>query len=172
MPRLVVAALLLCALVAEAEVYKSVDKYGNITYTDDPSKAHKRGEQTEKVKVPPTNIIPAGKSIEALPEDDPIDEDIPDYQVRIISPTQEHTVTPGQRDLIIAVSTAVPLEGNAQFAYYMDGELLGKTSLNNYSIREILRGEHQLSVAVVDQNNRVLSRSDSVTVYVHRASVN
>ncbi|MDO3385478.1 DUF4124 domain-containing protein [Gilvimarinus sp. SDUM040013] len=173
MVRTVVATLIFCALSASAEVYKSVDKYGNVTFTDDPSSAQKRGEKTEKVNVPPTNIVPGGKAIEPMrEEDDEPGEEHPDYQIKVISPTDQHTLTPGQRDLVIAVTTTAPLRHNAQFAYYMDGTLLGKTDLNNYSIREITRGEHNLHVEVIDRNDRVLSSSTPVTVYVHRPSLN
>lgn len=174
MMRLTITALLCCALSVSAEVYKSVDKYGNVTYTDDPSKVIKNGEKTEKIQVPPTNIVPAGKAITPLPEtdDEPPAEEHPDYQVRIVSPTDGRTLTPGQRDLVIAVTTQYPLRHEAKFAFYMDGTLLGTTELNNYSIREIIRGEHKIHVEVLDRNDRLLSSSPPVTVYVHRASVN
>lgn len=170
---LITLSILALALSAQAEVYKSVDKYGNVTFTDDPSSVEKYGDKAEKVEVRPTNVLPAGDSIKleapreerSQPEDDG-----PLYNVRIISPTNEHTVTPGQRDLIIAVATEQPLSGGATFAYFMDGELLGTTRDNNYSIREILRGEHQIRVEVHNAQGKTLSSSESVTVYVHRAS--
>ncbi|MBU2887801.1 DUF4124 domain-containing protein [Gilvimarinus agarilyticus] len=173
MVRLTFIALTLFAFHASAEVYKSVDKYGNVTYTDDPAPAYKRGEKTEKVNVPPTNIVPAGKAMAPdIDLDIETEEKHPDYQVRIISPSEGHTLTPGQRDLVIAVTTQAPLRHEAKFAFYMDGKQLGTTELNNYSIREIIRGEHTIRVDVLDSNEHTLSSSAPVTVYVHRASVN
>lgn len=163
--------LLLLAATTQAEVYKSVDKYGNVTYTDDPSTAEKSGK-AEKVKVRPTNVMPAGKPME-LSEPDTMSEperDQTNYAIRIVSPENEYTVTPGQRDLIIAVSLQAPLKEGAKIAYYMDGELLGKGTVNNYSIREIFRGEHNIYAQVEDSSGNVLSKSATVTVYVHRAS--
>ena len=170
--KLFIAALLLFAASAQAEVYKSVDKYGNVTYTDDPGTAQKSGK-SEKIEVRPTNVMPAGKAIEITePEASSQSErDRPNYAIRIVSPADEHTVTPGQRDLIIAVSLQAPLQDNAQIAYYMDGELLGKGTVNNYSIREIYRGEHKIYAQVESAKGKVLSKSATVTVYVHRASV-
>ncbi|MCP8899834.1 DUF4124 domain-containing protein [Gilvimarinus xylanilyticus] len=166
-------SIMTLALTAQAEVYKSVDKYGNVTYTDDPSSVEKYGDKAEKVEVRPTNVLPAGDPIklQAPREERSQSEDEgPQYNVRIVSPTNEHTVTPGQRDLIIAVATEQPLGGGAKFAYFMDGELLGTTTDNNYSIREIFRGEHQIRVEVHNAQGETLSSSESVTVYVHRAS--
>lgn len=158
---------------AHAEVYKSVDKYGNVTYTDDPSKAARSGETTEKVQVRPTNLVPGGKPIDLTDEtqEEP-EQEYPDYQVQIVSPTNEYTVTAGQRDLVIAVSTQVPLQAGHRFAYYMDGERLNTTTLNNHSIREIFRGQHTLRVDVVDADDQTITSSESVTVFVHRPSIN
>ena len=95
----------------------------------------------------------------------------PNYNVTIVSPTHEHTVPPGQRDLIIAVTTDHLLSRGAQFAYYMNGELLGIESTNNFSIQEIIRGAHTLHVEVQDPEGDVLSTSETVTVFVRRVSV-
>ncbi|UTF59322.1 DUF4124 domain-containing protein [Gilvimarinus sp. DA14] len=161
---------------AQAEVYKSVDKYGNVTYTDDPSSVERYGDKAEKITVPPTNVVPGTKPIDlnARPQNEQENQSEADnvsYNVRIVSPTNEYTVTPGQRDLIIAAATDRPLQGDAEFAYYMDGELLGRAAVNNFSIREILRGEHQIRVDVLNAMDEVLGSSETVTVYVHRASV-
>lgn len=171
-------ALLLCTLSLTpslyAAVYKSVDKYGNITYTDDPSTVERYGDKAEKINVRPTNVVPGTKPIDlerSEQNDDDNEPEAPSYNVRIISPTNEYTVTPGQRDLIIAVATDQPLADGAEFAYYMDGQLLGRAAVNNFSIREILRGEHQIRVDVVSTTDQVLGSSETVTVYVHRASV-
>jgi len=166
-----IAMLLLVAPTAQAEVYKSVDKYGNVTYTDDQSTAEKSGK-AEKVKVRPTNVMPAGKSMELTEPSAPREpeRDQTNYAIRIVSPENEYTVNPGQRDLIVAVSLQAPLKEGAKIAYYMDGELLGKGTVNNYSIREIFRGEHNIYAQVENAKGKVLSKSDTVTVYVHRAS--
>jgi hypothetical protein len=167
------AALLLAPVTtAQADVYKSVDKYGNVTYTDDPSTAQKSGK-AKKVQVRPTNVMPAGKELKAArsrPEPTPQSKH-PNYNIRIVSPTDEHTVTAGQRDLIVAVSLQAPLTRGAKIAFYMDGKLLGKGTVNNYSIREIFRGEHNIYAQVESRKGKVLSKSDTVTVYVHRPSL-
>ncbi|WP_020210759.1 DUF4124 domain-containing protein [Gilvimarinus chinensis] len=173
-----ITALLLCCISlsfnSSAAVYKSVDKYGNVTYTDDPSTVERYGDKAEKINVRPTNVVPGTQPIDLESggqNDDDNEADAPSYNVRIISPTNEYTVTPGQRDLIIAVATDRPLTDGAEFAYYMDGQLLGRAAVNNFSIREILRGEHQIRVDVMSPTDQVLGSSDTVTVYVHRASV-
>ena len=164
------AAILLLLTAAQAEVYKSVDKYGNVTYTDDPGTAHKSGK-SEKIDVRSTNVMPGTKAIEpAAPPARPKNNQ-PNYAIRIVSPENEYTVNPGQRDLIVAVSLQAPLKNDAKIAFYMDGELLGKDTVNNYSIREIYRGEHNIYAQVEDPEGKVLSKSDTVTVYVHRVSV-
>ena len=159
--------------LAEEEVYKTTDKYGNVIYSDVPIPT-RPDETTEKVQVRETNTMPATERINlerrSPRQEDPASEH-PDYNVRIVSPTHETTVPPGQRDLIIAVSTDYPLKKGARFAYYMDGELLGRETVNNFSIHEIIRGAHNLVVKVESQEGEVISTSESVTVFVHRASI-
>ncbi|HEY7885167.1 MAG TPA: DUF4124 domain-containing protein [Cellvibrionaceae bacterium] len=164
--------LLFIGSIGIAEVYKTTDKYGNVIYTDQPPKS-KSDETTEKVQVRPTNTMPAGNTMppERRQQAPSADDDQPEYNVTIVSPTHEHTVPPGQRDLIIAVATDHPLSRGAQFAFYMNGELLGRETINNYSIREIIRGAHTLYVEVQDTEGNTLSTSDTITVFVRRVSV-
>lgn len=172
-----VTLTLLCitGICSAEEVYKTTDKYGNVIYSDNPNTARQE-ETTEKVEVRPTNIMPASepdRTQRLSPRRDEKKQGIghPDYNVTIVSPAHESTVPPGQRDLIIAAAADHPLQKGAQFAYYMDGELLGHETVNNYSIREIIRGAHTLEVKVESAEGEVLSSSEPVTVYVHRASV-
>lgn len=153
-----------------ADVYKTVDENGNVTYSDNPNNAP--GSSTEKIEVEPVNIVPAGKRMTLTGA--PVQRNITNqaqYVVNIISPTNEYSVPPGQRDLIIAVQTNPALRRGYQIAYYMNGELLGKSTNNNYSITEIIRGEHTLSAEVIDSQGKVLGRSEPVIVYVHRVSI-
>lgn len=172
----VTLALLCIAGISSAEdVYKTTDKYGNVIYSDNPNTARQE-ETTEKVEVRPTNIMPASEPMRTerlSPESEEEKEDNghPDYNVSIVSPNPEASVPPGQRDLIIAATSDHPLQKGAQFAYYMNGELLGRETINNYSIREIIRGTHTLQVKVESAEGEVLSSSESVTVYVHRVSI-
>jgi|SRR5690554_4560682 len=173
--RLFAALLMLICLAttghANNEVYKTTDQYGNVIYSDAPIPT-RTGETTEKVRVRDTNTMPSTpQRVEPRPSRQQSSSSQPDYQVRIVSPTPETSVPPGQRDLIIAVSTALPLPRGAMFAYYMNGELLGRTQVNNYSIREIIRGAHSLEVKVESETGELLSSSEPVTVYVHRASI-
>lgn len=158
---------------AEEEVYKTTDKYGNVIYSDAPIPT-REDETTEKVRVREPNTMPATERQPVQrrsPEpEDPASEH-PDYNVSIVSPTHESTVPPGQRDLIIAVSTDHPLRKGARFAYYMNGELLGRETVNNYSIREIIRGAHTLEVKVESREGEVISSSEPVTVFVRRVSI-
>lgn len=167
------AILIFCLLVISsdclAEVYKTVDKDGNVTYTDNPSGA---AGTTEKINVEPVNIVPAGKKITLTgPRSKQTTSTQAQYVVNIISPTNEYSVPPGQRDLVVAVQIKPGLRRGYKIAYYMNGALLGKSTNNNLSIPEIIRGEHTLRAEVINANGKVLGSSKPITVYVHRVSV-
>ncbi len=160
---------LLISLSAFADVYKTVDKDGNVSYSYAPNS---EGSTSEKIEVSPTNIMPAGKSISLKSQPKKrASSNTSKYSINILSPSNEFSVPPGQRDLIIAVSLQPQLKHGDHIGYYMNGELLGKNTYNNFSIPEISRGEHKLSAKVIDTKGNILSTSGSITVFVHRVSV-
>lgn len=166
----VLICLLLAGTSAQADkIYKTEDEQGRTVYTDRPSKAAQ--EQTE---LPPVNEMSApeqspsfGPENTARPENE---EEPIDYGVQIVRPANETTLTAGERDLQIRVELAPNLQAGHSLAYYLDNELVQQTQSTQLVIEEIFRGSHTLSVNVLDQQGRVLGRSQPVVVFVQRPS--
>jgi hypothetical protein len=164
----VLSASFCLPLLAQAgEIYKTVDEQGRVIYSDRPS-----SQPGERVTLPPVNTLPSDitRPASGYPPSQAREPAI-DYQVRIVSPQDNATVPPGQRDLAIAVSLNRPLHRDHLLMFMMDGEPLEETRNNSVVVREITRGAHSLHVEVIDARGNTLTRSGSITVNVHRPSV-
>jgi hypothetical protein len=93
-----------------------------------------------------------------------------DYTLEIISPRQEAAIPVGQRDLAIAAVTSPPLQEGHLLVYFMNGELLEETTLNNIIIKDVPRGTHTLVVEAINADGQSLGVSPPVTVNVIRAN--
>ena len=154
-------------LSAGAQIYKTVDKDGKVIYTDKP-----RGDQpAEAVDLPPINTLPP-ENADNFPRDE--QQNQPEairYQVDIISPRENVTIPPGQRDLGIAVTLNPPFAGDHWLRYFMNGELLEETRESNIVVQDVFRGSHTLEVEVIDNNGTSLGKSAPVVVNVIRPTV-
>lgn len=159
-------SLALCTL-AQAQIYKTTDENGKVIFTDTPT------DKAEAVELRETNVAPGSERIKlpakGAPKDSP---ELPPYQLYINSPAPETHLNPGDRNLTVSFEVNRKLEPGLRFQLLSNGEPIGSSSTgNSITVPEIYRGEHQISVIVYDQDQRVLAESSPVTVYVHRAQV-
>lgn len=163
--RSVFMVIVFLAQMAAADVYKTVDKDGNITYTDKPST-----EKAEKLELREINTVPGA---EPLPQSSPVNsyDSQPaalNYQIAIISPRSDVTIPVGQRDLAIAINLNPGLQQGHLLVYFMNGELLEETTMNNIIVKDVPRGTHTLVVEAIDANGQSLGTSAPVIVNVIR----
>lgn len=165
---------LLCVLIglsltagASAQIYKTVDKDGKVIYTDKP-----RGDQpAEPLNLPPINTLPPENANNYPQIGEDVQPESVNYQVSIISPRENVTIPPGERDLGIAVTLNRPLAGDHWLLYFMNGELLEETQASNIVIQDVFRGSHTIVVEVIDSNGNSLGKSSPVVVNVIRPIV-
>lgn len=160
--------LMLWAQVVVADVYKTVDKDGNIKYTDKPAT-----EKAEKLELREINTVPGAQP---LPQSVPVNsyDSQPaalNYQIAIMSPRSDVTIPVGQRDLAIAISLNPGLQQGHLLVYFMNGELLEETTMNNIIVKDVPRGTHTLVVEAIDANGQSLGTSPPVIVNVIRPVV-
>jgi hypothetical protein len=153
----------LCSAVCFAEVYKTVDKDGNVKYSDSPP-----DEQAQTVKLPELNTLPPDEQGQVYQSTAQPNNEFVEYQVEIISPRNEVVIPPGQRDLAVAVSINPGLQGDHLITYYIDGELVEETQSSNIVIQDPPRGGRTLTVEVIDQSGEVLGRAEPKTINVIR----
>lgn len=160
--------LLLLTPLATADVYKTVDKDGRTVYTDKP-----KTENAEKIELREINTVPGAQP---LPNSAPavsVDSRPAqiDYRIEIVSPRSDVTIPVGQRDLGIAAVLQPALQEGHLLVYFMNGELLEETTLNNIIVKDVPRGTHTLVVEAIDVNGQSLGTSPPVIVNVIRPNI-
>lgn len=164
----VVLALIAVLLmnICVAEVYKTIDKDGNIVYSDNP-----KADNAEKIELRELNTVPAAPTNYSPSYSEGAPPQLMSYQVNIISPSNNLIIPVGQRDLAIAVSLDQPLQAGHLLVYFMDGDMIEETMMTNILIKEVMRGAHQITVEVMDESGQSLGMSEPVTVNLMRPIV-
>lgn len=169
MPRHLLIAtslILLLSSFASAEIYKTVDKNGRITYTDVPP----ANTDAKPLELKAINSLPTPA---AIPNTGPIhantNNQAPlEYRVQILAPENGKTLLADERSVTVSIGVNQNLSGGDLFAYKMDGSTLTTTQETTYTITEPPRGEHVLTVDVVDTEGNPLAQSNAITLVVMR----
>lgn len=164
---LVLIACLSFSLNLQAEIYKTIDKNGNVVYTDNPPT-----EGAEAVKLREINTLPAEENVVSDEPRPVVMKQGPiNYQIDIISPRNEVVIPPGERDLAVAINMSPGLHPNHLVTYYLDNELIEETRSMSIVIQDVPRGARTLIVEVIDQQGNSLGKSEPLTINVIRPVV-
>ncbi|WP_163578191.1 DUF4124 domain-containing protein [Halomonas faecis] len=177
----IVLGLILAAPAGATTVYRTTDEQGNVVFTDNPERGG------EKVELKPLTVVPARGEVQrdeassapvesegerqAASESSPF---MPYDRFGIAAPANEETLPTGAAGKV-AVELAIepPLREDHRVRLLVDGEI-SQSALHTdaFLLNDLPRGEHVLQAELLDANGDVRHRSDPVTLYVQRASVN
>ena len=167
--------LLLCGLLfaaaCHAQIYKSVDDQGNVTFSDRPPAA---SESAETVELRPLNTQPAPASpprATPAPEPDRQDEDATGaVLLRILTPQPDQVIPIGELgNLTVSVEVEPPLTEGEQLQLLLDGSPRGEPQrASQWQLEELPRGGHDLQINRLGAQGEVRASSDSVRFYVMR----
>ncbi len=155
-----------------ADIYIQKDEQGNVIYSDTPLK------NNAAIVAPPSTTTSKKSASEnkteefatSLDQKVSIDRIAPYKKFVIISPKDQDTIQ-NQPIIPIQVSIDPVLRKGDKIQLFLDGTMWGapneSTSLN---INILERGTHKLFAAIIDQNQKVLQKTNEITIYVHRAS--
>ncbi len=175
MSRLLLLALLLLPLGSLADaIYRTTDAQGNVVFTDSPPA---NATPADRVEIRPTNTARPPETV--LP---PVAEDTPDgtvtevvlsYSVTITEPVNEATVPNGPGNFAVRVKVTPALKVGANLQLFIDGEPRGELQrATTWNLTNVYRGQHDLTVGVIDSFGETLTLSEPVRVFVHRPSSN
>jgi len=169
--RIFLTCCLACfSVTAGAQVYKHVDKDGNITFTDNPPPNSQAVDiQAPNTVAPPTpKTYPPSKRPSARP--DSADNK---YTLSITSPADETIIARGPGNFSVSATISPNLNAGHMLQLYMDGSpLQAPQTGSSWSLTNVFRGEHSIEVAVVDKDGKSKARSAPIKVYVFRPSSN
>ena len=165
-------SLALTASPLMAQVYKVVDKDGNVTFTDQPP-----GDGSKPIELAPISVIEAPtyeKAPEATAEDDAEKKMSLSYLRRnykdfaIISPQQEESVWKPDGPISIAWNTRYAIQEGMQVTVYLDGKVHTTTSEQVVAVGGLERGEHSVKAELRDAKNRTIATTEQVVFFVRQ----
>jgi hypothetical protein len=163
-------ALCLVSLTASAQIYKSVDENGVVTFSDVPPAASS-GKTSPVVKPDVTNSMPGLSPTIASPEAVMIDESTA-RSFSIASPLNNATIPMGAGIFDVTAELGVPLAEDELLALYLDDEPVDSPQVNAvWTLTYVIRGPHTLQVHRLSRTGETISQSEKVTMLVLRPSV-
>jgi hypothetical protein len=172
-----ISSALLLTVGVQAEVYKTVDKDGNVIYTDQPPEP-----DAKPMELPGLSVIgslpgpaPAAGSSAEQTEDQVTDirelrRGYKDF--RITSPTQDEHIQGSGNSVTLSWDARYALQPGMAVIFTLNGTDLEPTVNPSVSLQEIDRGEHTVSARLVDSQSRIIARASPVTFFMRQWSQN
>lgn len=159
-------SLLASTYAAAAEIYKTVDKDGRVTYSDTPPvNTNAKPIELKSINTTPPPIVTPNNTVINTPSST---EEAKTYELKILAPVNGTTLMANERSVTISISLSQKLQNGDALAYKIDGATLTKTTEPSFTLNEPPRGEHSLTVDVVDKEGNTLAQSDATTIVVMR----
>jgi hypothetical protein len=160
------------AAEVSAELYKSVDEHGNVTYTD-------KGSDKAKPVEPPglTTYQPAPQhtqppDTEAKPSTGK--KGVTSYSnISVSSPRNNDTLRENSGNVVVKVdlSPALDVDAGHQLVALLDGKSIASAQGGEITLQNVDRGSHTVAVRVTDKAGRTLKESRAITFHLQRQSV-
>lgn len=154
-----------------------VDQNGTTVYSDTPESAN-----ASVVKLPKaTTVESSGLPLPMQPEfpssqsdkNADISSNREDYtNFTILSPRNNENIQ-NQVTVPVRVEIKPDLQKGDRLQLFLDNKPIGDAITQTTLIMPwVERGEHQLSVAVIDKNSKIIKNTDSITIFIHRVTTN
>ncbi len=173
-----VCLLLPLTAMAEGEIYKIVDKDGNVTFTD-----QRPSTNAQPMELPPLSVIetdiqvpdesaPAGAE-EAANTFPPTPRELRrKYRdFRITSPQPEETFWGTANTVSVTWASSEPISDELTVFLFVDGESQQVPASGSAEL-VLDRGEHQVYAELRDTRNRRITSTEPVTFFVKQYSAN
>lgn len=152
--------------MVSAELYKRVNPDGSVEFTDIPSDKQDKpvtlSPMTTFKPLPPATIRGARQQ----------NPSVADYTAaNIISPTHETTIRDNAGKLTITASVTPDLQPGHTMILLDNGKPQGKSTSGTFTLTNVDRGAHALSIQVQDGAGNTLISSETVTVFLQRKSI-
>jgi hypothetical protein len=167
--------LTLSVFVSNAEVYKSVDQNGNVTFSDIQAKGAKEVKVRETItyQSPVLDREIAGNSVieDASPSTEAVVKDNPNFRyktLKITSPIDGETLfrNLGTNNVEVEYTLEPLLQEGHALVLLMNGE-----KQESFSFQDMFRGEYSFQLEIVDETGRIRAESNVVKIRVHQPTV-
>jgi len=163
-------ALCLGTPLAMAEIYKHVDKDGNVSFSDS-----RQSDDSEVVEVKPAQGINLPRPQQRPQQQTRTEEEAEPRDaynsVRITKPEHDTAFWRNSGNITIEVSSDPSLRNGHQYQLELGGEIKDTTTSNAFGITNIDRGTHEAVVHIINRSGERIASSELTRFTVHRASV-
>jgi hypothetical protein len=172
-------AVLFLALAAgplTAQIYKVVDKDGNVTFTDQPP-----GDGSKPIKLQPISVIETPK-YETKPKPKAEGEDGEPLSLRtlrkmyrdfaIVAPQSEESIWHPDAPITVAWSTGAQLQSGMKVSVSVDGKLQASTTDRVIPVANLDRGEHTVTAELTNERNQKVATAEPIVFFVRRPGLN
>jgi hypothetical protein len=164
----IVIGVLGLSLAAQAEIYRTVDANGNVTFSDSPSK------NSQRVQLPPLAIIPSMSPEEIARANGTKDKEVPasrpaSYKLSFVSPVPNQTFQKPADTIDVAVALEPDLAAGDRLILSMNGNSLGDGQSTALATESLDRGAQTITARVVASTGKIMGEQ-SVTVFVQQPS--
>jgi hypothetical protein len=164
--------VLTLAMAAHAQVYKRVDKYGNVTYSDEPAPDSKKIRLPQiqfytppKRKTPKADAADAAATAAAEKKPAPM----PSYVIQVANPVDDDTVISNAGTVQVTVTIDPALRPTETITIYLDGQPIAQGgSATSATATFVDRGSHTVRASVLDSNGTVVATSAGVKFFLKR----
>lgn len=173
----VVFLLLPLLAFSEGEIYKVVDKDGNVTFTD-----QRPGASAKPMDLPPLSVIetdvqtPASAGAVDPAATEPKELTVRELKkqfrdFRIIQPEQDQTFWGTQNTVVVTWGSSEPITPDMNVVLFVDGKSQQAPALGSVTLT-LDRGEHTVYAELRSSNNRRIIATQPVTFFIKQATVN
>ncbi len=162
-----------------AQVYKTINPDGSVTYTD------QAGERAEPVHIAPIQLYspPTTKNNNAKQPSQSATNQQPDTanntptvytEFYIASPQHDSAIRANAGTLTLTLSLTPPLniKQGDKIMLSLDGQTVGKPSTQlSYTLTNLDRGSHTLSASLINASGAIIKVTTPITVHILRAHI-
>lgn len=156
--------------VIYADVYRSVNSDGVVTYSDQPH------AQSETVTLPAANIaVQPTQTVTESPateQTEKKDKKITYTTFEIASPADQETIF-NAPEISVSVKIDPALQIGDKIQFYFDGHPAGEptTHTSTTLTESLVRGSHAISAGIIDASGNEISKTPIITVFLHYTSI-
>lgn len=162
----VLLTFLLCCpaavLASDNKIYVYRDHNGVLVFSDSPKPGSEELKLSNRANImESTEPFQPRQATEAEP-----------FSIAIEHPEHEGTVRENTGTVYVSGRITPRFPRGFQVRLMLNGDPTGSPQTNTtFALRNLDRGEHQLQMQLLDQSGKLIAASETITFYLHRASV-
>lgn len=173
MTRILFICLLISTPLLAAETgYRIEHPDGSVEFTDRPDKTG------EAISIPQVSTFPSvhSESSRSLPTavsqdpDTKKDQQVENVTLTISSPREQETVWFDANGVVVTLQVVPALPEGSKIVLHLDGKEVASGYATSITLKDVYRGSHVLSAAVIDGQGKVISESAPVTFFMRQHS--